>query len=360
MIRMGVLHILLFCCFIPYSTSITISPCATWSNKSIIISGNGKLSNGSDGLSGPSGLFYHQGTNAWYVADTGNNRVQMYSLTKLSTKGTTVVSNVSSPSKVYVDDDNKQVVIYVASQGSNRVEKWIKGAKSGVPIGKVCYLCSGVYLDSDKNVFMASPGSGYVGDGTGYVAKWNIQTDSNAIIAATLYSPKDIIIDQTTNLLYVAEAGKGDIRKWTTNSLNVGSYTAGMSIMTSGDAWLGSPYGLWIEPTTKALYIADYNAIDVQRWYGHDGSVVMSYNPYNPVLTSPVALTFDNDGNLYVIDNNTHVVKRFPLLTNNLCPSSVQDKPSNNYAVSLHSNPYFNGIILASVFWILKLNNIQL
>ena len=151
-----------------------ISPCAQWSPKGVTVAGTGKAGNSSLEISNAKGIFIHKERNALYVADFGNNRVQMFSLTATSRMGITIASGIKNPMKVYVDEDNGPV-LYVSLRFMNRVEKWMPGATKGVQVGDDCSLCSGVSVDKEKNVYMT--------ESKRYrVIRWSPQTNMTTIV----------------------------------------------------------------------------------------------------------------------------------------------------------------------------------
>jgi len=141
-----------------YSSSFVfskISPCAKWNQTGVTVLGTGLPGNTSEQLNDPTGIFIHKLTNTLYVADNFNKRIQMLQLDDLSSQGSTVASFNLYPFKVYVDNDINETAFYVSFASSDRVEKWINGTSSGIQIGDQCLSCSGVWVDKEKNVYMA-------------------------------------------------------------------------------------------------------------------------------------------------------------------------------------------------------------
>ncbi|CAF1000824.1 unnamed protein product [Adineta steineri] len=123
---------IVFLCCLPSAGSIKVSPCAKWNTTGNIVAGVGGRGDKPDQLNGPMGIFIHRPTNTLYVADSSNNRVQMFTLNNLQTTGTTVIFNITYPSKIYVDDDKDGQTIYAAIEGDSAVKKWTKGAPEGI------------------------------------------------------------------------------------------------------------------------------------------------------------------------------------------------------------------------------------
>jgi sugar lactone lactonase YvrE len=108
----------------------------------ILIIGNG--TNGSDSMSlnQPSGIFLDQDNSLLYVADTNNHRIQVFHLTGSPPyNGTTVAGGngpgsdshqLNTPTDVWVS--KKTGAIYIAEYGNNRIQRWNKGASTGVTL----------------------------------------------------------------------------------------------------------------------------------------------------------------------------------------------------------------------------------
>jgi DNA-binding beta-propeller fold protein YncE len=216
----------------------------------------------------PQGIFVHKGSNTLYIADTGNRRIQMISLNQSSTMGVTVASDIDSLSSIYVDDDG--ISIYVALRYENRVEKLIKGQSQSEQIGDQCKQCAGVWVDQNKNVYMAE-------SGTHSVLKWSTVTNTSQTIAGKtdeegqtadhLYFLRGIFINRLNNALYIADTMNNRIQKWTNNSQE------GVTVAGSKDgipgynaSALSNPLYVLVDETSEVIYIADGDNNRVQRW----------------------------------------------------------------------------------------------
>jgi len=265
-----------FLCWVPFTGSIQVSPCARWNTTGIIVAGIGGRGDKPDQLSDPNGIFIHKQTNTLYVADAGNERIQMFPLNNLLAMGTTIISNITLPTKIYVDDDNNAPTIYVSTEGENCVKKWIKGASIGVQVGGECFYCTGVWVDKEKNVYMSSAGRHCV-------SKWSSETKTTTVVAGrenypgstsdNLNSPEGIYVDGISGAVYVADYVNNRIQKWSKDAHN-GTTVAGLSTGAAGtDAEsLSEPISVWVDEETHVVYVADSANERIQRWL-HNASM---------------------------------------------------------------------------------------
>jgi sugar lactone lactonase YvrE len=256
-----------------YSSSLAfakISPCAKWNQTGITIVGTGVPGNTSEQLNDPTGIFIHKQTNILYVADYMNKRIQMFQLDDLSKQGNTVASFDMYPFKVYVDDDINGTNFYVSFPLSDRVEKWVNGTSSGVQIGDQCLSCSGVWVDKEKNVYMAE-------SKRFRVLRWSPEANNSVVVAGRtdmngssadhLSWPDGIAVDESNGAVYVADYLNNRIQKWSKDA-EQGITVAGSSMGTEGTdaATLSRPSDVLIDEETKTVYVVDRNNERIQRW----------------------------------------------------------------------------------------------
>lgn len=108
----------------------------------IIVAGLGVRSNNSTGLSSPTGIALDEQNSFLYVVDGDNHRVQRYSLNQTWPRnGTTVAGGngagsgshqLSTPRDVWVS--KKTNAVYVVDTFNHRIQRWDQGANNGVTI----------------------------------------------------------------------------------------------------------------------------------------------------------------------------------------------------------------------------------
>ncbi|CAF1154893.1 unnamed protein product [Adineta steineri] len=332
MTQITVIYFLLIFYCISSVISIRISPCAKWNTTAITIAGNGIEGDTPTQLSYPQGIFIHDKTKRLFVSDSFNNRIQTFPLDRSTTTGTTIISRISHGFKIYLDDDDTDFpTVYIAMNGANRVEKWIKDATHGIIIGDECRGCTGVWLDKEKNVYMTE-------HDRSRILKWSPVTDLTTVVAGEtdksgpradhLKEPQGIFVDKTTNDLYIADLTNHRIQKWLKDAKE------GITVAGSSDGDPGSdaksldrPYGLRVDEETKTLYIVDLLNNRIQRWkHGAiEGETIAGNNGEGSESTQfhhPTDLDFDSEGNLYVSDAWNHRVQLFTLIDNEPCAES--------------------------------------
>jgi sugar lactone lactonase YvrE len=341
---------------------VKVSPCAQWNKTGITVAGTSKQpGNSSNQLNEPRGIFIRKPANTLYVADTNNNRIQMFALNHSSMMGITVASTETSPYRIYVDDDDDNgPTIYISLRYSNRVEKWINGALSDMQVGHECHFCDGIAVDKEKNVYMTE----FL---EARVIRWSPKTNSTTIIAGgvclnrsldeCLLSPQGIYIDKNDNSLYVADCFHDRIQKWPKDAKK-GFTVAGEFYYTVGvkSELLRCPNAVLVDEEINMIYIVDAGYNRIRRWLinatdgetiaGRSGmfyytfgyslrSFIINENKtiilfilffliiieigHEGELNNPTDLAFDNEGNLYVCDSGFHRVQMFALIDNRPC-----------------------------------------
>ncbi|CAF4269205.1 unnamed protein product, partial [Rotaria sordida] len=75
--------------------------------------------------------------------------------------------------------------------------------------------------------------------------------------AAYLSYPTGLYVDSNDNI-YLSDSGNNRVQLWN-NGTSVGTMVAGTGVPGSANNQLRNPYGIVQDPSTKTLYIADYN-----------------------------------------------------------------------------------------------------
>ncbi|CAF1684188.1 unnamed protein product [Rotaria magnacalcarata] len=158
----------------------------------VILAGNYGSGSAANQLSSSYGNFV-DGNETLYVADYGNNRVQMYLIG--ATSGTTIAGitgssgsslmQLNGPIAVVVDNNG---YIYVADYGNSRIIKWT----TNYSMGGICVVgCTGTVgvaanqLDSPRDLKFDAAGNLYVSDQNNHrIQKYTIQQPTSSCSAS--------------------------------------------------------------------------------------------------------------------------------------------------------------------------------
>lgn len=273
------------------------------------------------GFSYPRGIAVDTSGSNIYVADTGSKSVKV-----VSSGGTVTVSyaGFNVPEDVAVDASGN---IYVADNGRRTIDKI---SYSGTVTNFASNLLgpAGIAIDSSGNIYL-SDGS----YSTIYTLKKFLPGGMNITLSQGLSQPQGIAIDQSSNV-YVANTGNNTILKisgWG----NVRTFTG-----------FQNPKGL-VSDDSNNIYVADYGSNSIKKissgsvstfasvntpsamaYSGAYGGFVKIYvtdSSYNWIklfyagvtsnfttgLLSPISLTTDSKGNVYLVDMSDKVITKY-------------------------------------------------
>ncbi|CAF4418590.1 unnamed protein product, partial [Rotaria socialis] len=259
----------------------------------LVAGGNGAGST-ADKLNGPFGI-YIDSTNAVFVVDRNNHRVQCW--TSGSISGTTVAGTTgsagpwpyqfSSPTSIAFDQYG---YMYILDQGNSRVQKWFPGATYGTTVISASMSSPyGMRIDRLGNFFIAD---------TSYqrILSFSLlcppATTSPA--PSTTVMPIPLCQTATWNSTYVQVAGA-------------------TSVAGSTQYLLSSPYGVAVD-VYQNTYVVDYNNHRIQRF--QLGSIAASTvaGVSNVAGTGfsqlyyPTAIHVDSNGLMYILDSYNYRV----------------------------------------------------
>nr|ACD54700.1 NHL repeat containing protein [Adineta vaga] len=255
-----------------------------WNTTPIVLATRG---NGTNQVQAPQSLFMINGSDILYIADTSNHRVLKWDVG--ATSGTIVAggqgpgynsTQLNRPTAVYID---KYENMFVADRQNFRVQVFV-----------------------NKSIY----GHKIYGNGT--------TTTPNNLHGGMFGLSGDFIGN-----IYIPDINYHRILKLSPNSTNAtqvaGNGTAGNSIYQ-----LNTPTGIYVDPYTGILYIANQNAHCIVKWIPGDisGTVIAgvcgSPGTNETLLYLPKGLIFDKYGNMYVADGNNVNNSRITMF----CPES--------------------------------------
>lgn len=355
---------------IPYANVTTFAGSAT--NMVGSIDGAGTAAR----FNKPAGLGSDRNGNI-YVADGFNNTIRKISpdgrVTTIAgilagghADGPALNAKFNRPWGVLIDNrgDINTVTIYVADKDNHVIRKidpagnvsTIAGtvrregatdatgtaAKFFSPENMVFDDVGNIYIaDTDNNLIRKMTPAGEVTTfaGSGAPGKTNATGT-----AASFNKPIGLVINRTTGDIYVADYGNHLIRKITPDGLVstfAGNGLLGNANGTGESASFDRPYGLTIDHLGN-LYLSDANDVikkitPAGKVYTIAGSrrLIPGYNDglaFEAAFYTPIGLTFDNNSNLYVADENNNKIRKISLgggyFTDKPLPEGLKLDPS--------------------------------
>ena len=256
--------------------------------------------------------------NTVYVASRGSSGIQMWPNGN-STSIRVFITSGSAPSDVFVTNDGDMYIDNGASKQS--VDVWMLNGTSAIAAMHVSGCCFGVFVDIYRNLYCASQSNQQVVkrslneaiNGTTVVAGNGTSGNSPNMLSG----PRGIFVD--TNLsLYVCDCYNGRIQRF--------SYGRSTGITVAGYGATGSPVlSLPTDVILDAdgyLYIVEYGNHRIVASGPHGFRCIIactrSSGSASNQLSNPHSLSFDREGNLFVIDTSNSRVQKF-VLANHSC-----------------------------------------
>jgi aldose sugar dehydrogenase len=264
-------------------------------------------------LLGPAGIAIDPSSGNVYVADTGNNRIQVFydNGTFISTWGRfggASNGTFSHPQGIAIDQEGN---VYVADTANNRIQvfssngtyiskfprKWGEfGPRDGMLTSP-----EGVAINpSSGNVYVADTGNNRIqvfsSNGT-FVSKWGEQGTTDGM----LRSPEGVAINPSSGNVYVADTGNNRIQVFSSN----GTFISKWGEQGTTDGMLRSPAGIAVDPSSGNVYVADKDNHRIQV-FSSNGTFVSKVGIYGFMeegtrFPEGVAIN-PSSGNVYVAD----------------------------------------------------------
>ncbi|CAF4028007.1 unnamed protein product [Adineta steineri] len=278
------------------------------------------------------------------------------------------LNQLNRPLKVYVDNDNDQMM-YIVDGHNDRVVKWKQGEKNGEVIAggngygnQTNQLWSPTDIIIDKStdsliicdlknrrvvrwfnkknihqqiilsnidcsdIAMDNNGDIYVLDFQYFeVRRWREGNTHGTIVADengvndTGYRKGTLIhlfVDQD-NSVYVSDIENHRVIKWKKGAEEA-TVVAGGQGRGNKLTQLNTPKGIFVDQQGN-IYVADAFNNRIMRWSdgSKEGTIIVGGNEGSQPnrLNDPSALSFDRQGNLYVADSGNHQVQKFNIIS---------------------------------------------
>ncbi|CAF4942246.1 unnamed protein product, partial [Rotaria socialis] len=224
---------------------------------------------------------------------------------------------LNRPTDVLIDKETDSLII--CDRRNGRVVRWSR--RSGTTQGEILIDnidCHGVAMDDQRYL--------YVSDWKKHEVRRYQLGEKNGTLAAggngkgnglnQLNEPTYLFVDRQQNV-YVSDNNNHRVMKWNKGAKE-GIAVAGGQGGGSALAQLHYPDGIFVD-TLGTLYVADSSNHRVMRWTQggkKQGTVVVSGNGQGEGANQFQylrGLSFDRQGNLYVVDKDNNRVQRFSI-----------------------------------------------
>jgi gliding motility-associated-like protein len=236
---------------------------------------------------------------------------------------------------IYVADKDNQVIRKISAAGivttiAGTVNR--EGSVNGTGTSARFFSPENMVFDNDGNIYIADTDNHLIrkmtpaGEVTTFAGSGDRGKTNGTGTAASFANPIGLVIDSRgTGDIYVAEYGNHLIRKITPDgrvTTFAGSGLPGNSNGTGESASFDRPYGLTIDNLGN-LYLSDANdaikkITPAGKVYTIAGSLHVPPRSNDGLALkaafyTPIGLTFDNNSNLYVADENNNKIRKITL-----------------------------------------------
>ena len=254
----------------------------------------------------PSGIAL-DGSGNVYIADRGNNRIQVFTGTGEFVRTWNMSGTNSGGLRGIAVDRNG--FVYVADSRNNRIQKFtdtgtlccewgVRGTGDGKFSGP-----HGIAVDSSGTVYVVDTNNNRVQaftDSGDFVREWGSMGTSNG----QFQFPVSIAVDGD-DVIYVADSSNFRIQKFDA----AGKFLTKWEF--SGEN-IPHPYGIAVSEK-REIYLADRSNNQI-RVFGSNGEALTRWGSYGSNIgefDAPSGIAVDGAGNVYVVDEQNHRIQKF-------------------------------------------------
>ena len=330
----------------------------------------GSSGSGDGDFDEPTGLAYDEDNDLLYVADTENNRIQVFEIVSGNTcpSGTDEIINgvcfveefgssgssdgrFNSPSGLAVDEDNG--ILYVADTDNHRIQMLSVTGNSGsdslsffeefgtrgsgstnfdMPTDLAVGNNEQLYVaDSDNNRIKiyeltggdrcSSGNDEIIDDEVCYDESFGSSGDDDGEFDV----PTDLAVSKDNGDVYVVDSDNNRVQRFQSDgdydNLEFGSSNS------NADDYLGTPSAIAIDKKSDYIYVAD-STTDSISVFDDDGNFKFNFedDDSGDDFTNPSGMVInDSDQILYVADTDNNRIRMFELTDGDNCPSGTDE-----------------------------------
>lgn len=245
----------------------------------------------------------------WNKIEWFNNSILLKTISNQSKLEIGVTTNIGSsdssfyyPEFMFMDSIG---TIYVVDYGNLRVQKWLKGAKSGITVAGGNGRGSapnqfnepqGIYVDNGGNIYVADRFNNRIQKFT--------PGSTNGITVAITKAPFSVFVDKKGNV-YADDNGIS-VKKFNSNDIN-GKIVAGGNGIGSNSNQLNYIFYIYVDDN-DTIYVSDNTNHRIQKWSPNSttGITIAGGNgsgSSSNQLHYPFGFYFDKNKNLYIADS---------------------------------------------------------
>ncbi|CAF3415782.1 unnamed protein product, partial [Rotaria socialis] len=297
---------------------------ATWKQNGVTIAGGNGYGGATNQLNCPHGLFVDDDQTV-VITDYRNHRIMQWKNGD-TTNGQVVAGGngqgnglhqLDNPSDVLIDKETDSLIIF--DRWNRRVVRWSR--RSGTTQGEILIDnidFARLAIDEQRNLYV----SDYVKH---EVRRYQLGENNGTLVAGgngkgdglnQLKFPTYLFVDRQ-QAVYVSDERNHRVMKWNKGATE-GIVVAGGQHKGSALRQLYCPNGIFVD-TLGTLYVADSNNHRVMRWTQGDkkqGAIIVGGNGQGEGANQFQylrGLSFDREGNLYVVDFGNNRVQRFSI-----------------------------------------------
>ncbi|CAF4191884.1 unnamed protein product, partial [Adineta steineri] len=273
------------------------------------------------------------------------------------------INNSINPDKIISADFCDSLSIFVTNNGDiyydtgypyDRVDKWISNTNTFVNVMNVSSSCYGLFIDINNTLYCSMNYDDKV------IKRWLNDSEMISTTAAgtgtpgsasnELNGPEGIFVDLNFDL-YVADCDNNRIQLFKHGELN------GITIVGKGSSnniiSLSSPSGIVLD-ADKYLFIVDMGNHRIIRSGSNDIRCIIGcdgHGSQSNELRYPGTLSFDNYGNIFILDEVNDRVQKFDFLPNSCDNSSVVQSAYSSELTEKHSTYSRTGCDLSKYYY---------